>query len=151
MRPRHSEIALGPSCDLIRQQLVARVPDRRSALLGKWHGSGEDTWVENGTPTLSVDVQAEFWINAAAVTGHFTLGILEHPEVPLIELDVRGRFYDNSLIQTFYESSDPVRRQVGVALLHLFGDGITLEVRYSAFSPMRNCLTTGVIRLHKAG
>jgi hypothetical protein len=142
--------ALGPACDVIRHQLVQRQrPDRRSAVNGHWHGRGEDIWVEAGTPPFSFELTAEFSINGSTVSGHFKMKVLEKPNYPSVEIDLRGQFYDGNIIQTFYESTDPARRQAGVALLKLSGDGTCIQVRYSAFSPMRDCLTTGVLRLEK--
>ena len=145
-----AQAALGPACDLIRQQLVQTPrPDRRSALIGSWHGRGEDTWVEVETPLFSYELTAELSVNGSAVSGHFRLKILERPDYPLIELDTRGQFYDSNIIQTFYESTDPARRQAGVGLLKLSGEGTSIQVRYSAFSAMRDCLATWVFRLEK--
>jgi hypothetical protein len=122
---------------------------RHEALIGSWHGQGGDTWVENNAPLFSFEVTAEFRVDGSDVFGDFTIRVLESTHDEPVQLDLRGKFYDDSIIQTSYEATALGRKQAGVALLKLSGDTKKIYVRYSAFSPIRDCLIMGGILLEK--
>jgi hypothetical protein len=122
---------------------------RIGALIGSWRGQGGDAWVENSAPSFLFDVEATFEAHGLDISGHFKIRVREPSDPSSVGLALRGAFYDDDLIQTSYESIDEGRKQAGVALLKLSGDGMKIHALYSAFSPMRDCLIAGTIRLTK--
>jgi hypothetical protein len=121
------------------------IPSQRfSALKGKWLGSGGDTWVEDGTPALEIEMEMEMTTTGKRLRGDGTVRAANFPPVRLL-LD--GGFYNQDLLQLNYASKDPVRKQAGVAMLRLSPGGDRLHGRYVGFSPARGCFVIGSLTL----
>ncbi|MGC2744538.1 MAG: hypothetical protein WA672_15285 [Candidatus Angelobacter sp.] len=65
------------------------------------------------------------------------------------ELSLFGMFYNDDYLQLSYYNTNLVRKQLGVVVVRLGPDGLTLSGYYTGFSPRRETIVAGTIQLLK--
>lgn len=120
---------------------------RRGALLGRWEGKGADYYIEDSRKAkLDFGTVMTFDSVGPTVKAHATLsGGSEIND----ELSLFGMFYNDDYLQLSYYNTNLVRKQLGVVVVRLGPDGLTLSGYYTGFSPRRETIVAGTIQLLK--
>jgi len=116
---------------------------RESVIEGIWKGSGTDFFTENGTDGHQYTIKLKLKLNGRKIVGEGDLGKNAPP------LELAGGFYDDSYIQLTYQSTDQARRQMGVIMFRVSGDGRKLKGHYAGYSPSREIFVVGSVDLAK--
>jgi hypothetical protein len=123
-----------------------------SAFSGEWVGLGSDTYVQNGSPLVKVHLNMSIKAGPKKVTAKVRqiLSTTDDSAPPPVLIDMKGGFFNNSLVQLAYTSQDRKRMQYGVLLMKLDPSGDAIIGHYAGFSPVRQCLICGEISLRRA-
>jgi hypothetical protein len=122
--------------------------DHRKNVSGVWLGKGNDNYVTGEKPFYPFILKLDISFKGKNVKAK---GRLEPDggDLPNVDLDMSGGFYDSDLIQLTYQSSNRARKQLGAIVLRLSAEGEQMDGYYAGFSPTRDAFVTGTVCLRK--
>jgi len=120
---------------------------RRHALLDRWEGTAEDYYVEDSQKTkMGFAAVITFDAVGPTVKAH---AVLTYDDGQADQISLVGMFYNDDYLQLSYYNKNLALKQLGVVVLRLDPDGSTLSGYYTGFSPRRQTIVAGTIKLLK--
>jgi hypothetical protein len=131
----------------IARRKAIHLSKRRGALLGRWEGKGADYYIEDTRESLLTFGAAITF----TVVGHTVKASasIQGNATEEDELSLSGMFYNDDYLQLAYFNKNIARKQLGVVVLGLQSNGTDLRGCYAGFSPRRETIVAGTIRLTK--
>ena len=122
--------------------------DRATAVTGAWEGDGFDN---DSTPEENFDFKLILSLEykSPKIIGKARLSNLAQAEPT--DIDFEGSFHNNNFIQMSYRNPKIGPVQLGVVLFRLSDIGTELKGIYAGYSPLRERLISGKLKLIKRG
>lgn len=123
---------------------ILRTPKgKRGQLKGAWKGHGNDVYVANGKSAMAFDIELRIRVRSRYIAAKATLVGDDGKSSEKLELS--GGFYDDRFLRLTYYNEG--KQQQGVLFLELGPGCDYLAGTYTGYSPRRETIVAGTVRL----